>query len=152
MYTLPKDCFGFDSSRSDMKRAKERFLPWLHALASAQDGRVTSREDEHVGHRSFCAFELDGMGLWILHNHWTSVVGAVTSRPSVGFAYAVDVRFVPVEVPDFLRGWGPIVPSAIDLNRELTDEHWQNVTLSGRTYADKFKPTRVSHVLFNYWD
>lgn len=152
MFILPQGCLGFDSNQADKLAARERFLAWLHALASSQRGRVQVREDKSAAPRSFSAFELDGMGLWILHNHWTSVIGAVATAPFAGFAFAVDSSFERLEIPDFLRDWGPTIPSAADLNRELTDEHWRNVTLSGRTYADRFKPIKVSHVLFNYWD
>ncbi len=152
MFILPKDCLGLDSNQADMLAERESFLPWLHALASSQGGRVQVREDESAAPRSFSAFELEGMGLWILHNHWTSVIGAVATAPIAGFAFAVNSPFERLEIPDFLRGWGPTIPSAADLHRELTDAHWPNVTLSSRTYADRFKPTKVSHVLFNYWD
>ena len=148
---LPRNCMGFDCSKTDAREARDKFMPWLHSLANSFDVHVEVREEQSASIRSFSAFELEGLGLWILHNNWSSVVGAVAVAPAAWFAYAVDQPFEMLEIPNFLRGWGPLVPSAIDLNRNLTDEHWQEISLSDRRYADKFKPTRVSHVLFNYW-
>ncbi len=127
-------------------------MPWLHSLGNSFEGQVRVQELQSNVIRSFDAFELEGLGLWLLHNKFASTVGVVPDAPKAGFAYAVDQEFVRLDVPDFLRGWGPIVPSAIDLNADLTDAHWQLITTTDRAYADKFKPTKLSHVLFNYWD
>ena len=152
MFYLPRLCLGSDLNAADLKRVADGFLPWLRAFANSRDGAVRAVETPAGLTTSFDAFELAGQGLWILHNRFTSLVGGVKDLPRAGFAYAVDAEFVSLEVPSFLQSWGPVVPTPKELHSELTSQHWQHLTISDRTYADKFKPTQVSHVLFNYWD
>jgi len=124
---------------------------WVHALANSY-GTAADEPSADCVIRSFDVFALADVGLWLLHNRFVSVVGAIAAAPVPGRGWAVDQHFVDLDVPDHLCMWGPTVPAAADLNAPLTTERWGDVSARARDYADTYKPDTVAQVLFNYWD
>ena len=151
-FVLPRGCI--DMGEMDAAQVRERTeaaRSWVHALANSHGASAAERSADGVI-RSFDVFVVDGLGLWLLHNRFVAVIGAVRHEPAPGRGWAVDQTFVDFAIPDHLQSWGPTVPAAEDLNVHLTTERWGDVSARARTYADTYKPETVAQVLFNYWD
>ena len=136
---------------AQVRERTEAARSWVHALANSHGTAAEERPTDGVI-RSFDVFVVDGLSLWLLHNRFVGVIGAVAEEPAPGRGWAVDQTFVDMAVPDHLRSWGPTIPGADALNASLTPERWGDVSARARTYADTYKPETVAQVLFNYWD
>lgn len=151
-FVLPRGCI--DMGEMDAAQVGERTeaaRSWIHAFAQSHNATVAEGSPGDLT-SSFDVFALDDLSLWLLHNPFVSVVGAVTKQPAPGRAWAVDDDFVDFSVPDHLSGWGPNIIAAHELNAELTVDRWGDVSPRARSYANRFKPATVAQALFNYWD
>lgn len=151
-FVLPRGCI--DMGEMDAAQTRERTeaaRSWIHALANSHGAAADERSADGII-RSFDVFVVDDLSLWLLHNRFVGVIGAVAEEPAPGRGWAVDQPFIDFTIPGHLRTWGPTIPSAEALNAPLTSERWGDVSARARTYADTYKPETVAQVLFNYWD
>ena len=150
-FVLPKGCVDMgEANAAEVRRRYDAFLGWVHPLARSIGSSVEERQAAGVI-RSFDVVELADVGLWLLHNRFVSVVGVIDRAPEPGRGWAVDRACVDIELPAHLDGWGPVVPSAAELNAELVDDVWGAVSVRARRSRTVTSP-RPLQVLFNYWD
>lgn len=153
-FVVPRGVTGFNIDDTDHGRLARRtqFVEWARVLGDTVSSTTTLVE---TGTR-FDTVCFDRLGLWLVHNAWVPLIGAVDHHPKPGFAYAVDTTFVDiahvVAAAPHLSAWGPEIVPADDLNRPLTDTDWATFTSPARAHADRYKPTLVRHLLFNFWD
>ena len=151
-FVLPRVCIDMgEMNAAQIGERTESARSWVHAFAQPLQATAIEMTADGV-RRSFDVFELRDLGLWLMHNRFVSVLAAVDVQPEPGRGWAIDHPCVELAVPHHLQTWGPHVPSSHDLNAELIDERWGDVSSRARQYADRFKPETVAQVLFNYWD
>lgn len=150
MANLPRGTTGFniDNPNGAIAERRASFHRWCHAFAAASGGSATALESSG----NFDVVAVEKLGLWLLQNRFLPIVGVLEIPPTAGFAYAVEGTYVDMEPPVHLATWGPTRLEAQELNRLLRCADWELFSPPARAHADRFKPTTVGHVFFNYWD
>ena len=150
-FVLPRGITGFniDDPPGQRTQLREGFVAWCRAHAEATAGRAVPVETDG----NFDVVSIAKQNVWLLQNRFLPIVGVVDRPPKAGFAFAVEGDFIDLPPgPAHLTDWGPtLLPSNI-LNRELTNDDWEQFSPPAQQHADRFKPTQVGHVLFNYWE
>lgn len=149
-FVLPRGATGFsiDDTPAEAAARLDSFHTWCRAFATATNGHAELADSSG----RFDVVFIEQLGLWFLQNRFLPLVGVLEAPPTAGFAYAVEGTYVDIEPPAHLTNWGPTRLRSHELNRLLRDDDWARFSPPARAHADRFKPTTVGHVIFNYWD
>lgn len=143
---------GSYTNAAEIADRQRSFASWAQGLSRSVGTTTNPVPQPGAAKQSFDAMHLDGAGLWLLHQRFNGLLGATEAEPAVGDGWAVAAHFVDLDIADHLRGWGPVVIPAADLNAPLEPHQWANETAQAKQLAQKYSPTRVAQVLFNYWE